>query len=556
MSDGEEWEDELLALATQDDSKKKASKKRRSSSSGKEPSSKRRKADMNVESDSDMEPESEEDDSNPYPLDGKYKNEGDRSWLMGLPELEREDILARRMEELQERYESQNLDSLIKAQNGKSGGDAVAHAAKRKHTARGSTKEKSRKLDELKARRKAKEDRARNRTEKADSPTDRRRSSSSEPELSDVTDEDGEINKDEEEDGKYRDKFESRPSDKTDLKPSYDDFQKLRVSRHQISKYYYNPWFENWITGSWVRYLIGADETTRQPIYRICEVLGVVSNPVKAYKVNDIVVDRLLELKHGDAVRSFPMDKISDSPFSQKEYERIIRVMEDEKVEFPSRRSIQRKVEQLRELPRRPLTEADITAMIARKNALNPSSVAASQMFNTRVDLTQKKNLAVKRHDYKEAAAIDKELQELAAAHPDQRKEQAKDTQAELLARVNERNRKANLEQIRKAEAEATIRKRQERRAIAAAAAAGLAPPAPSDVSARVPTVAKTHHQSLSRVNTPLGTPKLGDSDSAGNRSISPLPPLNDIEKANTRPANGTLEAKIIDSIQIDLGDF
>jgi RNA polymerase-associated protein RTF1 len=68
---------------------------------------------------------------------------------------------------------------------------------------------------------------------------------SSEPELSDVTDEEGEINKDDEEDRKYKDSFGSPKSDK----PLQDELEKVRVTRHQIAKHYYAPWFDDWITG-------------------------------------------------------------------------------------------------------------------------------------------------------------------------------------------------------------------------------------------------------------------------------------------------------------------
>ena len=216
----------------------------------------------------------------------------------------------------------------------------------------------------------------------------------------------------------------------------------------------------------------------------------------KPYKVNEILVDHLLDLRHGNALKAFPMDKISDSPFTQKEYDRLIKVMEEEKIDFPSRRASEKKMAQLLDLPQRPLTEADITVMINRKNALNPTAVQA-QIFNTRVRLNQEKNLAIKRHDYKEAETIEKELEALNAAHPELRREKPKDTSVDLLAKVNERNRKANLEQVRKAEAEIATRKRQERKAIAAAAAAGLAPPAPFDVSARIKTVPKINHSRL-----------------------------------------------------------
>jgi len=502
---------------------------------------------VEVESDSDMEPESEEDSSNPYPLEGKYINEEDRARLLQMSEIEREEALASRQEEIQRLQDKLNLDLMIKSQNGAVASDSVYQAAKRKHTARGATKEKSRKMDEYKARRKEKEDRVRIR--KVKSPNERRRSSSSEPELSDVTDEEGEISKTEEDEKKFRDAFQSH-SPKIE-KPTKEDFEKLRISRHHIVKHYYKPWFEEWITGAWVRYLIGADETTGEPIYRVCEVKAVT--PVgKPYKVNDITVDRLLELRHGKASKEFPLDKVSDSPFSQKEYDRIIRVLEDEKIDMPSRRAMDKKIEQLRELPNKPLTEADVSAMLARKNELNPANVAMSQAFNTRVRLTQEKNLALKRGDYKDAAEIEQQLQVLTAAQPERRKQT--DSHAEILARVNERNRKANLEAVRKAEAEQAARKRQERKAMAAAAAAGVAPPMPHDVSARVKTVVKTHY--LSRASTPQGTPKLTGSDSAA-RSVSPLPPLSAARTAGSiRPANGSLEARLIDSINIELGDF
>lgn len=140
--------------------------------------------------------------------------------------------------------------------------------------------------------------------------------------------------------------------------------------------------------------------------------------------------------------------------------------------------------------------QADITAMIARKNAINPNNVTNSQAFNRRVELTQKRHLAAKRQDYKEVAEIDKELESLAALQPSVtgRKERS-NPQADLMAKVNERNRRANLEVVRKAEAELAARKRQERKALANVASTGTASPAPLEISARA-KVSKTHNDS------------------------------------------------------------
>jgi RNA polymerase-associated protein RTF1 len=38
---------------------------------------------------------------------------------------------------------------------------------------------------------------------------------------------------------------------------------------------------------------------------------------VKNYQINDLVVNRVFELKHGKALKAWPMDKVSDSPFTQ-----------------------------------------------------------------------------------------------------------------------------------------------------------------------------------------------------------------------------------------------
>jgi hypothetical protein len=98
---------------------------------------------------------------------------------MQMSEFDREEVLAQRLEEMQRIQDKRNLDQMLKEQSNRGGDpDSVSKAAKRsfffvffvaaswfmdgfsfrigQHTIRGATKEKSRKLDELKAKRKAK----------------------------------------------------------------------------------------------------------------------------------------------------------------------------------------------------------------------------------------------------------------------------------------------------------------------------------------------------------------------------------------------------------------
>ena len=50
----------------------------------------------------------------------------------------------------------------------------------------------------------------------------------------------------------------------------------------------------------------------------------MASAPVKNYQINDLVVNHVFELKHGKAVRAWPMDKVSDSPFTQVRHPRPV----------------------------------------------------------------------------------------------------------------------------------------------------------------------------------------------------------------------------------------
>lgn len=96
--------------------------------------------------------------------------------------------------------------------------------------------------------------------------------------------------------------------------------------------------------------------------------------------------------------------------------------------------------------------------MLARKNQLQAKSTTLSTL--DRSMLIQQRTLAIRRQDYAEVAEIEEKLAADAAKAPETKHDQS----ADLLARVNERNRKANIDAMRKAELEGTERKRRERK--------------------------------------------------------------------------------------------
>lgn len=132
--------------------------------------------------------------------------------------------------------------------------------------------------------------------------------------------------------------------------------------------------------------------------------------------------------------------------------------------------------------------KSDITAILARKNNLQAGKPSAQFATMERSRLNQARTLALRRQDYTEVEVIDQQLAELPVAAS--REEDISDR----LAKVNERNRKANLEAVRKAELQEAERKRRERKA-----ARAVGTPTPQDPSARLKTIPKLFN-SISRL--------------------------------------------------------
>lgn len=116
--------------------------------------------------------------------------------------------------------------------------------------------------------------------------------------------------------------------------------------------------------------------------------------------------------------------------------------------------------------------------------------------------LMQARTLALRRQDYVEVDDIDAKLKELPVQST---REEEEESLADKLAKVNERNRKANLEAVRKAELLEVERKRRERKLHATGS--GVA--TPSDPSARLRTIPRMFNDTSRCVLSPLSLTSL-----------------------------------------------
>ncbi|PSR75691.1 hypothetical protein PHLCEN_2v8982 [Hermanssonia centrifuga] len=180
--------------------------------------------------------------------------------------------------------------------------------------------------------------------------------------------------------------------------------------------------------------------------------------------------------------------------------------------------------------------------------------------------LAQARTLALRRNDFAEVEQIDAKLALLTGDSA-----RNEENVGDMLAKVNERNRKANLEAVRKAELLEIERKRRERK-LAASANGTATPPADrlrmlsKTLDSRF--VSLTHHSSGSylcppdvnlhsrlfgqiRPGTP-GTPMRSALETP--RALTPL--LSNLADSKPLDPNTSFEDAVLDSVEIDLGDF
>ncbi|KAJ7732905.1 hypothetical protein DFH07DRAFT_968182 [Mycena maculata] len=327
-----------------------------------------------------------------YPLEGLYVNEEDRERLLQKTEVERERILTERLDE-------------------------IAEILDRKHVAKLRAEQlKQTEYRTLNDKRKTKEEKQ----TRGSSPeySSQRSSSPANTEISDSgfsqVDEEGE-------------RIFGLPKPPPGTLPLTTEYLlKIALTRDALAKYSMSPHFEKIVICAWVRYLIGKEEG--KPIYRICQIRGF-SVALEPYSFAGRMTRQAFELKHGNSEKAWPMDGTSNTRWTEYEFKRLVETHAAQGVPMFTRKDVDKRLAEMQELIARPVTESDITGFFTRR-----SKFAVSAKMGA---------LERSRKTWTESNAL--------AAKPIQRHE-ARASREELLARVSERNRQENLENVHRAE--------------------------------------------------------------------------------------------------------
>jgi RNA polymerase-associated protein RTF1 len=391
-------------------------------------------------------------EEDPYPLEGKYKDEEDKMKLMQMDEVSREGILYDRIQE-KERFRERRFLAL-RARQSKVESKSIK-------TGSSSKKLRTSKLSELKRQRERKSNKDSRKTRAQDDYMDEEEDYDDDEDLRELA---GYGEEDEED--YYSDEYESsRKSNrsKNDYSAEFQDASledinnKIRSSRNVLEKFLYRDEFDVCIPGTMVRVNVGPSRTTNQLQYRMA-LVEEIRRGGKPYKLLGKLCDTYLKVSQGDSTTVVDISCLSNSPVTLEEFEMYKkRISTSADHSLPTVRYVEDKFTELKAMASKRLTDNDINRMIARKEELSIYNMNTATRVRKLGRLREELQVALEQGDEKVSKSLQEQIDNLSKSF-----QTAKNTSK--LEQINIRNQKSNQEFIRKAEKKLVETKRKQLR--------------------------------------------------------------------------------------------
>ncbi|PFH59165.1 hypothetical protein XA68_12726 [Ophiocordyceps unilateralis] len=474
------------------------------------------------ESDSDAEqPASKErapaggDGDQKYPVDGMFASQAEKAQIMALREVEREQIIADRISEIERQRQNRLLRQMVtsveneerKHVKKKRSADAAdlddgERVASRQRTGKASETA----MDSLRRARAEKQRRKEDQDRRKDAFSPRR--DADQPESSH---------------GFERARSRTPADDKANSLPPPElrDYERVRLGRNEFAQVCFTPGFETSITGCFTRLAVGAHPETGIEQYRMACIKGfATSRPYAMMGPNgQFVTDQYVKAAHGKAIKDFPFIATSNGKFTDAELNRYQITCQNEGVTLPAKQSLVDKIDDINALIKHKWTGEEIKAGLSRRNELKRQFDPAQ-----RDRLGRLLDEAAARGEESKVEELQGELERMSSQRLAFRTtlgaprggEAPKSSEQDRLAERNRENRRMNAEQVRKAQLKEKARSREIERAMK------RGEQVPDDPSRRLRTKAKFVHDindlpssqqsNGSATSTPTGgaTPKVG----------------------------------------------
>jgi RNA polymerase-associated protein RTF1 len=410
-----------------------------------------------------------------FPYEKLYADAKEKSRIQALPEIEREELLAQRSEQVEHHEQDLALRRLI-ATRAK---DEAKNAAKNKRKAGAADLEESqRKSSRQRTKRgggrageasSAIEAYKQQRAEKSLRDEQRRRDGATRRAVSpnnDYSDERADSESDNDfDERKYRRRTPTPPRD--DPPAELVDIQRAKVGRENFAQVCETPGFEEAVTNCYARVCVGPGRNPGVNEYRMCLIKGFTTGrPYAMTGPNGLPfpVNRYIIAAHGTSERPWSFLECSMSKFTDDEWRRYRVVMANENCKMPTRGTINRKLEEINKLINHRFTDADITNKMNKRRAL----LDMINKNDEKAAIQERMAEAIRAHDDEKVAALEDELAAIVpmklALNTSLSRSDATyvNPEQEKLAEINRRNARLNAENVRKAQlAEMKVRKKK-----------------------------------------------------------------------------------------------
>ncbi|KAI8935302.1 hypothetical protein NX059_007890 [Plenodomus lindquistii] len=311
------------------------------------------------ESDSDRDDDAPERTAEvPYPLEGKYIDEADKRRIMAMSQLDREEILGQRAEEMSKaNFQAElarraaNMQNDRKRKADSEEPDDAMHKSSR-------PKVQPRKNEKLEAYKREREQRGQQRQRQDD--RRRRRSSSASHGGGSDLDADGES------DVEWDDRAPEKAREEQPA--SLRDFESVRVGRGFFSEVCFYPGFEEAMTGTFGRVGVGQD-SSRRTLYKMAQIKGFSTGKPYVFEGKGgkkVATDQYVVAQHGAVKKDYQFQFLSNQRFDETDLNIYKQSLIETNAKVPTQSFLQRKYDDLKSLQNHHWTDADISARIAK----------------------------------------------------------------------------------------------------------------------------------------------------------------------------------------------
>lgn len=490
-------------------------------------------------SDSEGSDHGAEDDGPIFAYDKLYHSSKDKEEIMAMPEIQREQILSERAQQVDRHNQDLALRRLLASREREEARQAKknkrkASAANLEDGNRKSSRQKTtlggRKVgetsDAIQAYKRQREQKGKRDELRRREPAVKDQKARSRDEQ--ISDDDAEG----ESEVEWADRDRSPSPPKDDPPADLRDLNRARVGRTNFAQVCFYPGFDDAISGCFVRVNIGPNRDTGFNEYRLCAIKRF--NEGRPYAMEGangrtFITNQYAVVSHGKSEREFPFIACSDSTVTEAEFNRYRQTLVVEDSKMPTKSMLDDKVAAINRLLNHKFTPEELNEKLRKQGSLDRKSQTFKRLENERL-----LNLAKAAGDDAEVERLQTEragfaTPKLAFTNNNAKPQVKQQSEHERLLELNLRNQKLNYENVRRAQLE-------ERKASRIAAAAVARGEATANPFLRVRTQARTHY------DVSNGSPASGDAS----RDVTPATGSEAASKSNTpsKPATPSSSQK------------